>query len=220
MRRMLFLLLLFPLVSNACNTIPLQSKKFVYFAQADKSHASSFAITTKSGKTFILTNWHVCQDVQNRLIIKQPSSKPKVEYKLPIIGIDPAHDLCILPFKGEGLKLAKSYNIGERVAVLGHPNGVKEVVVSMGRILYKHDVNLNFPASPTVSYCIPQNRFTCSIRMNVVDTSAFGIPGSSGGPVINMDGEVIGIINNSIHETKSGSMIPLEDIKRFLSKYE
>jgi S1-C subfamily serine protease len=132
------------------------------------------------------------------------------EYNLRVLYINKYRDLALVqPFasaqKFEWLKIQKSNDlwIGEDILVIGHPFG-NLYTVTTGTIL-----RLPFYL-----------KYFCQI----MEINALIGHGSSGGPVLNKKGEIIGIVSamqiNFIGQSLGvGIAIPVEVIHRFLSSY-
>jgi serine protease Do len=135
-------------------------------------------------KGYILTNDHVVDKAQS-VTVTLPS---KLEYPAEIIGTDKLTDLALIKITTpEELTIAKlgdsdSVQVGEWVIAVGNPYGFDRTV-SFGIISGKGRVLPNLPVEIQLI-----NEF--------IQTDAAIDPGSSGGPLVNLKGEVIGI--NSI----------------------
>jgi serine protease Do len=146
-----------------------------------KSLASGLIVDERG---YILTNDHVVDKAQS-ITVTLPS---KIEYPAEIIGTDKQTDLAVIQVKTqESLFVAKLGNsdevkVGEWVIAVGNPYGFDRTV-SFGIVSGKGRV---FPNLPLETQLI--NDF--------IQTDAAIDPGSSGGPLVNLKGEVIGI--NSI----------------------
>jgi serine protease Do len=146
-----------------------------------KSLASGL-IVDKAG--FILTNEHVVDDAQS-VTVTLPS---KIEYPAEIIGTDKQTDLALIKISTtEELSVAKLGNsdavqVGEWVIAVGNPYGFDRTV-SFGIVSGKGRVLPNLPIET-------------QLINDFIQTDAAIDPGSSGGPLVNLKGEVIGI--NSI----------------------
>jgi serine protease Do len=146
-----------------------------------KSLASGLVVDKKG---FIITNDHVVDDAQT-VMVTLPS---KLEYPAEIIGTDKQTDLALIKIDTEEeLSVAKLGNsdeveVGEWVVAVGNPYGFDRTV-SFGIVSGKGRV---LPDLPIENQLI--NDF--------IQTDAAIDPGSSGGPLVNLRGEVIGI--NSI----------------------
>jgi serine protease Do len=146
-----------------------------------KSLASGLIIDERG---YILTNEHLVDQAQS-ITVTLPS---KIEYPAEIIGTDKQTDLAVIKIKTEESlfvpKLGNSdeVKVGEWVIAVGNPYGFDRTV-SFGIVSGKGRV---FPYLPIENQLI--NDF--------IQTDAAIDPGSSGGPLVNLKGEVIGI--NSI----------------------
>jgi S1-C subfamily serine protease len=164
-----------------------------------KAIASAYAnavvlVTTNDGsgtgwvvgsRGLILTCAHVISDVgQPQVTLKVREGGAEVENPFParVIRTDPARDLALLQVTGsaalEPLHLAgeDSIAMGEEVTVLAHPG--------LGS-----DVLTNTLTTGIVSH--PDRR---PMRVSYIQTTAAVNPGSSGAPMFNGDGAVIGVI--------------------------
>jgi serine protease Do len=146
-----------------------------------KSLASGLVVDKKG---FIITNDHVVDDAQT-VTVTLPS---KLEYPAEIIGTDKQTDLALIKIDTEEeLTVARLGNsdeveVGEWVVAVGNPYGFDRTV-SFGIVSGKGRVLPNLPI---------ENQ----LINDFIQTDAAIDPGSSGGPLVNLRGEVIGI--NSI----------------------
>jgi serine protease Do len=135
-------------------------------------------------KGYILTNDHVVDKAQS-VTITLPS---KLEYPAEIIGTDKLTDLALVKIETpEELTVAKlgnsdSVEVGEWVIAVGNPYGFDRTV-SFGIVSGKGRVLPNLPVE-------------IQLINDFIQTDAAIDPGSSGGPLVNLKGEVVGI--NSI----------------------
>jgi S1-C subfamily serine protease len=139
----------------------------------------------------VLTNNHVVEGA-NRIQVKLGASD--TTYKATVVGTDPATDLALLEVDAPAdqlhpLTLGKSseMEVGDPVVAIGNPFGLDRTVTS--GIVSALQRQIQAP-----------NGFSIS---NVIQTDAAINPGNSGGPLINAEGEVIGI--NSQIETGGGT---------------
>ena len=146
-----------------------------------KSMASGLVVD-KNG--FILTNDHVVDDATSVTV----TLASKLEYPAEIIGTDKQTDLALIKIEtSEKLSVAKLGNsddvrVGEWVIAVGNPYGFDRTV-SFGIVSGKGRVLPNLPIET-------------QLINDFIQTDAAIDPGSSGGPLVNLRGEVIGI--NSI----------------------
>lgn len=206
-------------------------KEEVYrISTKDRGVGSGFAIKTPSGKIMMITNWHVCQDAEKGVLYASHENKPDFKIPLTIIHVDSKRDLCILGFKGKGLKPAANYTIGEKVFSVGHPHAQIRQVLVKGMIVTKSDITLLYPGNEagcpsdmTKIEDFQRHYPLCQGAVTVIDTTLPSVPGCSGSPVLDYNGEVVGVINSTWKDDKGtmfGSMIPLETVKEFLESYE
>lgn len=167
--------------------------------------AGSGIIVDKKGN--IITNYHVIENAKAIDVTLFDGSK----YGAEAIGIDPASDLAVIRIKAPQNKLkpiafgdSSALVVGQKVLAIGSPFGLEKtltvgVVSSLGRTLRAGNNRL--------------------IR-GVVQTDAAINPGNSGGPLLNSQGEMIGI-NTAIFSPAGGSIgigfaVPVNAIKRVL----
>jgi len=133
---------------------------------------------------YILTNDHVVDKAQS-ITVTLPS---KLEYSAEIIGSDKLTDLALIKIQtSEELTVARlgnsdSVQVGEWVIAVGNPYGFDRTV-SFGIVSGKGRVLPNLPVE-------------IQLINDFIQTDAAIDPGSSGGPLVNLKGEVVGI--NSI----------------------
>ncbi len=136
------------------------------------------------GAGYILTNEHVVDNAQ-QILVTLPSKR---EYPAELIGVDRQTDLAVIKVTTpEKLSVANLGNsdavkVGEWVIAVGNPYGFDRTV-SFGIVSGKGRVMPNFGRE-------------VSFLNDFIQTDAAIDPGSSGGPLVNLRGEVVGI--NSI----------------------
>ncbi len=161
----------------------------------------------------ILTNYHV---VENAVKVQVSFEKGKnVEAK--VIGKDPSHDLAILRIPTDGLTLhpltlgnSSAVQVGDPVLAIGNPFDLERTLTT--GVISALQRTITAP-----------NGFTID---NVLQTDAPINPGNSGGPLLNAEGEVIGI-NSQIETGGSGDgsvgigfAVPINLAKSELSELE
>lgn len=160
---------------------------------------------------YVLTNDHVVENA-SKIIVTLPGGE---EYNADVVGMDNVTDLALLKLDGSDfpyVKMADSDDliIGEWVIALGNPFGLfdmnQQPTATIGIISGK---NLDF------------GLLKGKIFQDMIQTDAAINPGNSGGPLINANGEVIGI-NTFIYtgsQSKQGSIgigfaIPINRARR------
>ena len=152
--------------------------------QRPSSAVGSGFIVDKSG--YIMTNAHVIEDAV-RITVRLESGE---EFQANVIGADEATDLAVLKIEtGRDLpfvRLADSEKarIGDWVLAIGSPFGLAQTV--------------------TAGIISQTKRETpyASVFQKFIQTDAAINRGNSGGPLVNMDGEVVGV--NSQIATSTG----------------
>lgn len=140
-------------------------------------------IVDKSG--YIVTNFHVVTDA-SRITVKLESGE---EFAAKVVGTDEETDLAVLKIEaGKDLPVVKLGNsdkaqVGDWVLAIGSPFGLARTV--------------------TAGIVSQTKRETpSSVYQKFIQTDAAINLGNSGGPLVNMDGEVIGV--NSQIATSTG----------------
>ena len=136
-----------------------------------------------SADGYILTNHHVVDGASSIVV----SLNDKREFKAKVIGSDERSDVAVLKIEGENLPFLNTANsddikVGQWVMAAGSPFGLKNTVTAGIVSAIKRD---------TGEY------------ESFIQTDAAVNPGNSGGPLVNMSGEVVGI--NSQILSNSGS---------------
>lgn len=154
---------------------------------------------------YIATNYHVVQDVERLRITTSTGN----EYEARVLAFDSRQDLAIIKVDPqEELVVAKMGSssdlmLGEDVIAIGNAYGY-ESTVTLGIISHKsRDVEVNEEQS----------------YENLIQIDAAINPGNSGGPLINADGEVIGI-NVAIRAgaQRIGFAIPIDDARKTIAR--
>jgi serine protease Do len=152
-------------------------------------------VIDKSGH--ILTNEHVVDD-HIEITVALESNR---DYQAEVIGVDKLTDLALIKIEvPEDIELtaaplgnSDSVQVGEWVIAVGNPYGFDRSV-SFGIVSGKGRV-LNVPSlTPLIN--------------DFIQTDAAIAPGSSGGPLVNLRGEVIGINSRGVGRTQ-GFTIPI-----------
>jgi Trypsin-like serine proteases, typically periplasmic, contain C-terminal PDZ domain len=150
----------------------------------------SGVIIRKNG--FILTNRHVIEDaetIQVRLLDGRT-------FQAKVHGVDAASDVAVLKIDADDLPVAKlgdssRVRVGEFAIAIGAPFSL-DYTVTFGHISAKSRGNV-----------IPMFMGGQTMDQDFIQTDASINTGNSGGPLVNIDGEVIGI-NTLIRGMNSG----------------
>ncbi len=153
----------------------------------DRRGAGSGFIMESDG--YIITNHHVIEDA-DEIIVRLADRR---EFEAELIGSDPQSDIALLKIDGEDLPTLKfgdsnALRAGEWVLAIGSPFNFDQSVTA-GIVSAKGRSNNSQQYVPFIQTDVAINR------------------GNSGGPLINLDGEVVGI--NSWILSSSGGYIGL-----------
>jgi len=165
---------------------------------------SGFVFMSKGGllsnKTYILTNNHVVEHAE-KIQVKFQNGH---EFDAKITGTDPKSDVAVIEIKaGElpALPLGNSaeLEVGEWVVAIGNPFGLSHTL-TVGVVSAKGRTGIGI-----------------SDYEDFIQTDAAINPGNSGGPLVNLDGQAIGI-NTAIFSRSGGYMgvgfaIPINLVK-------
>jgi S1-C subfamily serine protease len=157
----------------------------------------------------IVTNYHVVENARELQVTFADSSTQSAK----VIGTDPTNDLAVIQVSGINKNFpplplgdSEGLNVGQFVVAIGNPFGLERtltfgVVSATGRVINS-----------------PDNR----VVGEIIQTDAAVNPGNSGGPLLNMQGELIGvntaILSPSGASAGIGFAIPSRTVKRVVPK--
>ena len=191
---------------NAVVGIYGESASYGYWGGSATSAGTGF-ILTEDG--YVLTNYHVVKGCDSLTV----ELYDKREFPAELIGYEAGtSDLALLKIDASGLQTvtlgdSDSATVGEMVCAIGNP---------LGRLTH----------SLTVGYLSAKDRYVSAdgTTLNMLQTDCVVNAGNSGGPLFNMNGEVIGITTAKYGGmTGSGTTIegigfaiPINDVKPLL----
>lgn len=154
----------------------------------------------------IITNEHVISRASKIKIILAD----KTEFVANLVSSDPVNDLALVKIESKTplpfIKIGNSKDlmIGESVIALGNPFGLGNSVTT--GVLSALDRTLNFgDTKVNLEY------------KNLIQTDALINQGNSGGPLVNIDGELIGINTAILSKAQGiGFAIPVDKVKQIL----
>ena len=165
------------------------------------SQGSGFVLTADG---YVVTNYHVVEGSRSISV----KLKNGTEYNASYIGGDQNHDIALIKAEAADLKpvsIGKSDNliVGDQVVAIGYPLSTQVPVLTVGYVSAKDQI---------------VDTGDTAIRM--LQTDAAINSGNSGGPLFNMNGEVIGITSAKYSGNSSsgaaiegvGFAIPIDDV--------
>lgn len=176
-----------------------------FFGQSYKqkftSSGSGFIISEDG---YIVTNHHVIEGAREISV----STYDGREYSAVLIGSEEANDVAVIKIDGSftPVKTGKSSSlqVGDEIMVIGN---------ALGELAYTFTDGI-------VSYLSRAVTTDSGATINMFQTNAAINEGNSGGPVYNMDGEVVGIASAKYASSSIeglGFCIPIDDVKAIIN---
>jgi len=197
-------------VSQSVVSIVSKSQKGAKYFSLGFGSASAGTGIIVSENGYILTNKHVVEGSSDILIVTNDgNSYDNVE----IITTDPLSDIAILKISNaKGLKAAelgdsKALNIGQQVIAIGNALGEYDGTVTSGII---SGIGRTVNASS-------DDGATKETLTDMIQTDAAINSGNSGGPLVNAQGQVVGVNTAVASEAQGiGFAIPISSVKGIL----
>lgn len=177
-----------------------------------------------SEKGYIITNEHVSGPEKSSCYITLSDGK---NYKASVEWADSDLDLAIVKVNLKCVNYAKlgdseELKVGQTVYAIGNPIGFEFQKTVTSGIISALNRTIIFKENEQVLGQSESRESDNTIFMsNLIQTDATINPGNSGGPLINNNGEIIGI--NSVKITSAegiGFAIPINVIKPIINKFE
>lgn len=176
----------------------------------------------KKGRKVIVTNDHVCSVQKGGFVrIERDDGTPSLNR---VLKRNFERDLCLVEgVDAPSLKIAREpAKRFDTVKVLGHP-GLRPTAPATGTYTGPGIIHLGL--EPDSSGNCPKMAdkvgsffgVFCVVPMEIGYTTVPIMPGNSGSPITNTDGEVIGVINSADSTGNQGMFIPLNYLKDMLN---
>ncbi len=213
--------------------IRFQARNVVYLITSQGGGGTGFVVKARSGKTYILTNTHICRAADSKPLITIYRGD---KYIVQVLKNYPNNDLCVVEAPStasSSMTVAKAVSFGEKVYAIGHPL-LEPITVTTGEL--SSVVPVSIPVAQNVS---PKDCQGATYRIIDMSDNAFAaffglanicvrdlisnsstvpiLPGNSGSPIVNIYGNVVGVAFAAIESGVHSYVVPLEDIKDFLS---
>ncbi len=173
-----------PQLEELFKNMPKQPRGYDFGNRQKQASGSGFII---SADGYVVTNAHVIDDSTN-VTVKLEDNR---ELKAKVIGVDKLSDIALLKVEAKGLPAVNlgdsdKLEVGQWVVALGTPFGL-DYTATQGIV-------------SALSRSLPKDTYVPFIQ-----TDAAVNPGNSGGPLFDLDGQVIGV-NSQIYSRSGGYM--------------
>lgn len=211
-----------------------------------KGGGTGFYVKADSGKTYIMSNRHIC-DIESNEFLKIRDSRNKLK-DAHVIEISKESDLCLIEpvEKIEGFDIAKSIGNGDTIYYIGHPRlqpitmvsgeavGYRKISVFAGIVSNKKD---ELKCTANVDMAIEKitvpglSPFQIKLKMKDPNPSTLKVciqtnkalfttfqiyPGASGSPIIDAFGRLVSVVYAGPGDGGWGWGVPLTQVKKFL----
>lgn len=194
--------------------------------QSERGGCTGIQIQAPSGKVYTLTAKH-CFEILENGKVKSTNEQGKSEM-ISFVAIDDKADLLLLTAP----KNALSIQVGEKTSKHEHVHTITHGALEPsyrtdGEILAEQIIHADlYPILEPEQFeeCLAnkmepvmdmENGLICAMSENVMFTTAMVVPGSSGGPLLNDAGDLVGIV--SVSNGPFSGMVPIQDIHSFLA---
>ena len=163
---------------NAVVLVYNQGTTSTYWGQAESQSSGSGMIISKDG--YVITNNHVVEGAE-KLTVMTTSGE---EYDATVIGADEVNDVALLKIEGDedfptvSIGDSDQIEVGEQVCAIGNPLGELTNTLTVG---YVSALDREISESST------------GTTINMFQTDCAINSGNSGGPIFDMNGNVVGI---------------------------
>lgn len=188
-------------------TMTLTLDPFDVFLEVKPKEGSGSGFIVDSKRGIVLTSLHVIQDAQKIEIVLDNGET----YRARLLGYDQEYDIAVLQLVDPPLNLvsinfgdSSKLEVGQGVLAIGNPFGLNRSLTT--GIVSSLDRTVKGP--------------TGTVMKGLIQTDAAINPGNSGGPLLDMDGNAVGIntaiLSQSGDSAGIGFAIPINQIKRVL----
>ena len=188
------------LVSPSVVGIIGRGKTESYYGSQEGIMSGSGVIIKTGGE--ILTNAHVVKNMNTILVVMNDGKGYEAQLKY----IDDDTDLAVVKIKKIGLPVVKFANsedivVGKQVIAIGTP------------------ITFSLRNSATVGHISGLNR-SVGDPYRLIQTDTAITHGNSGGALINMNGELVGITSSGYSGTNTNFAVPVDTVKYVLNQFE
>jgi S1-C subfamily serine protease len=191
--------------NDAVVNVTTETVSYNWFLEAVPERGSTGSGSIIDERGYVLTNYHVVQEATSVFVTLGDEERLEAE----VVGTDRENDLAVLKFDPGDRDLntipfgtSENLRIGQKVLAIGNPFGLDRtltdgIVSGLGR---------------------PVRTYNDLVIRDMIQTDASINPGNSGGPLLNAEGEMIGI-NTIIISPSGGSVgigfaVPVDTARR------
>lgn len=185
-------------------------------------NGSGFLLKTAKA-TYAVTNYHVCLHGSWHSVLTGSLESGEV-IRGKITKRSPNPDLCVAKVESRSvapLELAPALKPLERVYTRGYPRGVLSQSEGkyLGPVEWTYDFGIDeigvCPSEADKLYDGSGVLSGCRLHYADAVTTLYSRPGSSGSPVVNSSGQVVGVMSSWDSGRDAGGMVRLQDLQEF-----
>lgn len=199
----------------------------VFLLHGPKGKCSAVQVFAPSGQAYMLSAAH-CADIMDEGRILAENEQGKDRWTV-MISVDYVHDIMLLSsVSSKALRVAKKEEKHQKIYTMTHGDGAPTYRTD-GEILKREDRQFNLgpiTTPDTLLNCLARNAemvsvigldtMLCVQTVDSVITTAKLLPGGSGGALLNLNHELIGIASSIDRRTDFSGMVPLKWINHIL----
>lgn len=206
---------------------------------SQRSGGTGWFYNNKEGKTFVMTNAHVCMlaDKRDELEIMDSEGGTLIG---KVYKRAKNTDLCAIEIDEHryGLDIAFNQYNGEVLAIVGHP-ALRPLTISRGEVIGYDTIELIFGVNMDENKCIgrtekinPKRSFQelimamqgindiCIAKIKATQFAGISYGGNSGSPVVDFFGRVSGVLFAGSSQVTDTYLIRLEEVKEFVKSLD
>lgn len=160
---------------------------------------SGVIYANQNGKSYIVTNYHVVEGSDSLQVILSDGTKTSAK----LVGTDSLTDLAVLTIDSKYVKGTANFGNsdavtpGEPVIAIGSPLGSQ----------YATSVTQGIISAKSRTVDITNSNGQATGQATVIQTDTAINPGNSGGPLVNAEGQVVGINSMKLAQSNDGTTV-------------
>jgi len=197
----------------------------VVMLHSDIGACTGIEVITAKNKVYILTAAH-CEDILSKEGFVMAQDEQGKDHPISLVQVDHVTDLMLLSaYESKGIIIAKDSYTHEHVHTLTHGRKMPTYRTD-GELLEVVDLEMGvfgINSDEDLKKCLKQANqrpevtfegLICVLTLRSMMSTAQVQPGSSGGPVLDVAGQLVGIVSNT--DGVYSGFVTLEDIHKFL----